>query len=56
MSNTLILKVYRSGKSRQISVAKLFPSDWLAVAAKVIERSEDSITVRFECIYKEGEE
>ena len=56
MSDTIILKVYRSNKSRQISVAKLFPPEWMAVAAKVIEAGPDHITIQFKCIYKEGGE
>lgn len=48
-----VLRVYRSGESRAISVSKIIPKDWRVVYAEVIDRGDKYVTVKFKVLVKD---
>lgn len=48
-----LLRVYRSGTSRMINVTKLFPGEWDAVSAEVVDMGKDYVTIRFRVVVKD---
>ena len=48
-----LLRVYRIGSSRTVNVTKLFPDEWRAVMAEVVERGDNYVIVKFRVVVKD---
>jgi len=46
-------RVIKWGNSRVVALGRIIPSNWLFVRVRIIEKTENSITLKFDVLAKE---